>query len=81
MKPKFVTFNNGVERYIINVNDISTVVLSEFENALITITSMDGTMTEIKVVDDDIVIANNIIDGIINAINSDLHMYEIKDVG
>lgn len=80
MKPKFVAFNNGVERYIINVNDISTVVLSEFENALITITSMDGNMTEIKVVDDDIVIANNIIDGIINAINSDLYMYEIKDV-
>lgn len=81
MKPKFVTFNNGSERYLINVNDISTVVLSEFENALITITSMDGNMTEIKVVDDDIVIANNIIDGIINAINSDLYMYEIKDVG
>lgn len=80
MKPKFVSFKNGCERYLINVNDISTVVLSEFEHAILTISTLDGSMTEINIIDDDILVANNIIDGIINAINSDLYMYEIKDV-
>lgn len=81
MKPKFVSFKNGCERYLINVNNISSVILSEFEAALITITYLDGSVDEIKVVDEDVEIANNIVDGIIRAIECEDRVYIIGGVG
>jgi len=45
------------------------------------ITSIDGRVDEIKVVDEDVEIANNIIYGIICAINSEDRVYIIDGVG
>lgn len=81
MNPKFVTFNNGSDRYLFNINNISTVAIHENDVCVlvIEITSIDGSVDEIAIGDYEV--ANNIFDGIINAINSDFYMYEIKEVG
>ena len=82
MEPRFVTFRNGCERYLINVNDISTVVMSEFQPHLITISSLDGSLTEIDIADDNTTTAaHSIVDGIINAICSNKKLYEIVEIG
>lgn len=81
MEPRFVTFRNGCERYLINVNDISTVVMSEFQPHLITISSLDGSLTEIDIADDNTTaVAHSIVDGIINAICSNKKLYEIVEI-
>lgn len=81
MEPRFVTFRNGCERYLINVNDISTVVMSEFQPHLITISSLDGSLTEIDIADDNTTAAaHSIVDGIINAICSNKKLYEIVEI-
>jgi len=68
MKPRFVAFNTGAERYLFNLDNISSVMVSEFADKLLTIESLDGTLTEIDYVDIDY--ANDIYNGIIDALNA-----------
>lgn len=79
MKPRFVAFNNGAERYLFNIDNISSVMISEFADKLLTIESLDGSLTEIDCVDIDY--ANNIYNGIINALNapSNVMIYHILE--
>lgn len=81
MKPRFVAFNNGSDRYLFNINNISTVAIHENDVCVlvIEITSIDGSVDEIAIGDYEV--ANNIFDGIINALNapSNVMVYHIVE--
>ncbi len=81
MKLRFVSFKNGRERYLFKVDNLSSVALRETDlsGLILEITSIDGRVDEIEVANHEV--ANNIIYGIICAINSEDRVYIIDGVG